>query len=359
MNQQPSSNVNRLPNRPTNRPASQYVNQRSNQPPRPNVNRPPNQPTNPPARQYTSQRSNPTPRSNVNRHLNQPTNRPTSQNVSRRSKRLMIGTSHFLGTGQKLARFFDWNLRVGNWLITVDNCLLCIPLKPAGCIIAIGSLAYSIVSFCLVLYVANHHSKYLKVYVNKMDVFTYFVVCFSSSVHFIVTSIFLLIGTLMVKPILVKVYLWGVVIHILVSFINTLGFSVYCIINADCFQGSGWGQSVIGLVCVSFYSAIWLYFMTVINSMQISQQVERLVTNEASTEISNQRVIRPSRPNVNPNLRQPTNRPRSPNVNRPINQSVNRPSSSNVNRSLKQTSNRPRTPNVNQFMNQPPKRPKL
>lgn len=341
----PSRNINQTSNQAGNRPASQ------------NVNRP------------SSRNTNPTSYQPVNRTRNENVNRPINENVSSRSKLPRPKSQNVIQSFNQLAKpnvnrsskrrscniahLFDWQLRVGKWLITVDRFLLCIPLKPGSYITAIITLANSILSFGLVTHIIVYYRNYLEVYERKMDVFMYLIIYLTSSIHFMVTSIFLIIGTCRKKPTLIKVYLWGVVIHVLVNILNSLLFSIYCIIYNDCFQGAGWGQLVINFVCMFFFFIIWLYLASVINSILILQQ------REGRNQRSNQLVNRLSSPNrnINRTLNRPRNRPAKPNMNRTSNRPANRSQSPNVNRSLNQPKNYSRRQNVKETSNRPTNRP--
>lgn len=321
MNRPASRNVNRPTSQNVNRPTDQNVNRST----RRNVNRPTSQHVTRP----TSQ--------NMNRRLNQPTNRPTRRNVNQitnRPPRANRTLNPFVCRSCNIAQLFDWELCVGKWLITVDRFLLCIPLKPGSYITATISLVNSLVSLGLIVHVVYYNSDYLKVYERKMDVLICSFIYFSSTVYFIVTSIFLIAGTYFKKPILIKIYLWGVVIHVFVSILNSLVFSIYCTVNYDCFQGTGLLQPVISFVYVTFYTLIWFYLASVINSMLKSQQVARPFNKSTQSQNQHQTTNRQS-------VRQTSNR------------SENRATSTKFNRTLNQPTNLFTRQKVNQTSNQP------
>lgn len=166
----------------------------------------------------------------------------------------------------KIAPFFDWHW-VGRRLPLVNFFLLCIPVRLTGYIVASGSFIYSSLCFSLVMTMAKHGDKYLEVYANKMDVFLVIVIYLSSTVPFMVTCIFLITGTFLKNRVLVELYLWSALLHILVNIVSTIGVSTYCIYNYECFNGSGLGQSVFGLVICFLYTMLWIYILSSINSM--------------------------------------------------------------------------------------------
>lgn len=290
--------------------------------------------------------------------LNQKVNKGASQNANQRTRPNINQLSNPpVSESNNIEHLYDRKLRVCKGLITVDRFLLCVPLKIGSYIIAVISLIISMVSFGLVVHIIIYGSCYLEVYERKMDLFICLLVYLISSIHFMVTSIFLIIGTSMKKPIFVKVHFWGVVTHVLVNILNSLLFSIYCIVNNDCFQGTGLIQTVISFVFMSVYSLIWFYLASVLNSMLTSQFADQRWKiyghlNQSSSHTRNlpstskfkrfvnqltrrpwkrnvgqtpeRRVNRPSRPNDNRTLSQPTNRPSSTNANRPTNQPVNR-----------------------------------
>lgn len=290
------------------------------------------------------------PLQNVNLNSTPRRERPTSQNVNRPTNRKK---------NQNITHLFDWQLRVGKWLFTVDRFLLCIPLKTGSYVTAIISLATSITSFSLVLLVVCDHSTYLEIYEKKLDVFICILVYLNSCVPFLVTSIFLIIGTYMGKPAMVKVYLWGTMMHVFVCILNSLTFSIYCMINNYCFQGTGKAHVVISFVFLFFYTVTWLYLLSAINSMltlqiaapesrarrealetsippvnpplglRANQTIKQPRTSqltkknvETTKNTGNRPVNRPSRPYANRTLNRPKNRPLSPNKYRPSNQPV-------------------------------------
>lgn len=293
---------------------------------------------------------------NVNRSINKSQNRLTKSNINQLS-------NPFVSKPNEIEQLYDRQLRVCKWLIPVDRFLLCVPLKIGSYVIAIISLINSMISLGLIVHVIKCRSDYLEVYERKMDLFISLLVYLSSSIHFMVTSIFLIIGTSMEKPIFVKVYFWGVVMHVLVNILNSLLFSIYCIkYNINCFQGTAQIQTVISFVLVSFYSVIWFYLASVINSMLTSRFADQPWTLCGGlSHHSKRNRNRYSRSKINRNLNKLRIRPWKKNVNQTPNQPVNEPSRPNEKRTLSRPANRPSSTNANRLTNQPvnrsPKRP--
>lgn len=166
----------------------------------------------------------------------------------------------------QIVHIADWNV-IAQRLPLVHFFLLCIPLRLSGYIVAAFSLIHSILCFSLVMTMANYSDKYYEVYANKMDVFVCVVIYLSSTIPFMFTCIFLFVGTFLKSRVLVEIYLWTVVLHLFVNIIGTIGVSIYCIYNYQCFTGSGLGQSVIGLIFCFLYIMVWIYIISSLSSM--------------------------------------------------------------------------------------------
>lgn len=166
----------------------------------------------------------------------------------------------------KIALMLDWN-QIGPKLPLVHFFLLYIPLKFTGYIVASGNLIYSILCFSLLMIIAKHNDEYLDVYASKMDVFIFLVTYLSSTTHFMITCMFLFVGTFLKNRKFVEIYLWSVVWHVVVNILNTIAVSLYCIIDNHCFTGSGSSQSLIGLLICFFYTMAWVYIISSLNSM--------------------------------------------------------------------------------------------
>lgn len=149
----------------------------------------------------------------------------------------------------------------------VRSFLLCIPLRHAAYIIAVLGFVYSLLCFWLAISIANSREEYLKVYANKMDILIVVVIYLSSTSHFMVTCIFLFVGTFLKHRLLVEIYLWSVLLHVFVNIVSTVGVSIYCMTNYQCFTGSGLGQSVVGLVLCLMYTMFWVYIISSLTSM--------------------------------------------------------------------------------------------
>lgn len=166
----------------------------------------------------------------------------------------------------KIIYIADWNL-VGKRLPLLYFFLLCIPLRFTGYIIGVVSFICSILCFSLVMVISKYNDRYFEVYANKMDVLVVLVIYLSSTSTFMVTCVFLLVGTFLRSRALVEIYLWNAMFHVVVTILSTIGVSIYCIYNNQCFNGSGLGQSVIGLVICCLYTLFWVYLLSSLNSM--------------------------------------------------------------------------------------------
>lgn len=166
----------------------------------------------------------------------------------------------------KITHYSNWDW-IGQRLPLVHFFLLCIPLRFTGYIVALGCFIYSVLCFGLVMKISNQRDKYLQAYADKMDVLVVLVIYLSSTTHFMVTCVFLFVGTVLKCRTHVEIFIWSIIFHVLVNIVSTIVVSIYCIFNDQCFNGSGLAQSVIGLVLTFLYTMMWIYIISSLNSM--------------------------------------------------------------------------------------------
>lgn len=144
--------------------------------------------------------------------------------------------------------------------------LICIPLKTGIVMVVVFCLIYGVIGLVMFFKIIINYSAYEELYKKKMDVLVYLIYQFLIISITLFSSIILFVGFLRYSDMLLVIFSWSIVVHLILNWISTLIVSCYCVVNSDCFQGSGMGQAIGGIIIAVAYTIIWCYFLVFCNS---------------------------------------------------------------------------------------------
>lgn len=153
-------------------------------------------------------------------------------------------------------------------VVTVDE-MLCIELREGSIFISVFGIIYGSIGILLILSFLINYETWKELYEKKIDELAYLVSIFIIISELLLTSFVLLIGILRTHEILIKFYLWSVVVHLAIDWLITLCMCSYCIVVQSCFR-NGVGDVVVGLILLTvLYTVLWTYFIMVVNSYRM------------------------------------------------------------------------------------------
>lgn len=159
----------------------------------------------------------------------------------------------------------DWD-----HLATINDFVLCIPLKIGATIVALIGLVYGFIATYLFISMCVNYNSWKAVYASKLDELIYFFFIFAIVTIVFIASIILLIAICLEQDLPIQIYLWSIVVHISLNWLITIGVSLYCFfINLSCFLGSGIAEAWVNLILTLFYTVLWCYFIVTVNSFRM------------------------------------------------------------------------------------------
>lgn len=151
----------------------------------------------------------------------------------------------------------------------LDEFIHCIDLKIGCIIIAIFGIIYGLIGLLYFLSIIIHNSDWKSVYEKKNDALAYFLSIFAIISILFFTNIMLLLATLTGKEILLRLYQWSVVLHIILNIVINISVCLHCLFNGMCFNNPP-GGIIIGLMVVTiFYTIFWWYLIVTVNSYRM------------------------------------------------------------------------------------------